>query len=97
MSIEVETKEPESPNGELPPPTVSTDAQQRLRLWRQRRYQLAALFVAVAIVAALVGNNLLARQYTADGAVRQYLAALQTGDVSKAWDAIQVMAPTAPR
>lgn len=96
MSIEVETKEHESSNGELRPAALSSAGAVRLPIWRRRRYQLGTLFVAIALAASLIGNNMLARQYTPDGAVRQYLAALQAGDAGKAWDAIQVTTPTAP-
>jgi hypothetical protein len=95
MSIEVETKESESPNGQLIT-AASPKAAPRLPIWRQRRYQVAALVGALVFVVTLVGNNLLARQYTPDGSVRQYLAALQSGDTAKAWDAIQVTSPMAP-
>ena len=94
MSIEVENKELESPNGHLVTPSSPKLAFARLPIWRQRRYQLPALFVAIAFVVAVVGNNMLASQYTADGAVRQFLSALQAGDANKAWDAIQVAAPS---
>jgi len=96
MSIEVEKKELDSPNGHLEPPSSPKAAIARLPIWRQRRYQLPALFVAFAFVVAVVGNNLLANQYTAEGAARQYLSALQSGDATKAWDAIKVAAPTSP-
>jgi hypothetical protein len=96
MSIEVESKESQSPNGQLSPAPAPIAASERLPFWRQRRYQLGALLIAIALTAAVVGNNLLARQYTPDGAVRQYIAALQAGDATKAWDQIQVTAPTAP-
>jgi hypothetical protein len=43
----------------------------------------------------LVTNNFLARQYAPDGAVRQYLAALQSGDANAAWNVIQVSPPAA--
>lgn len=89
MSIEVETKKPESLNGQVAPATGLSVASGRLPIWRRRRYQVPALLAAVAFVAALVGNNLLARQYTPDGAVRQYLSALQAGDAAKAWDAVK--------
>jgi hypothetical protein len=95
MSIEVETAEHDSPNGQLKSVTASPRVAERLPIWRQRRYQFGTLIVAIALVAALVGNNVLAGQYTPDGAVRQYLAALQAGDAARAWDAIQVAAPTA--
>jgi hypothetical protein len=55
----------------------------------------AAILVA-AIVGASLGNNILARQYTPEGAVSQYLTALQSGSSSEAWSVIQVSAPTQP-
>jgi len=94
MSIEVETTEHNSPNGQLKSAATSPHVAERVPIWRQRRYQWGTLIVAIAFAAVLVGNNLLARQYTPDGAVRQYLAALQAGDVTKAWDVIQITAPT---
>jgi hypothetical protein len=62
--------------------------------WRRRRNQIGAVGVLAVLVAALVANSLIARQYTPEGAVRQYLSALQAGDTAKAWEAIQVTAPT---
>ena len=67
----------------------------RAPIWRGRRYQIAVGAVIVVFLAAVVGNSVLARQYTADGAVRQYLTALQSGEAGQAWDVIQISAPTA--
>jgi hypothetical protein len=64
--------------------------------WQARRHQLIALLVVLAVVAALVANNFFARQYTPEGAVRQYLSALQLGDSNSAWSAIQVASLAAP-
>jgi hypothetical protein len=55
----------------------------------------AAILVAVVVGAGL-GNNFLARQYTPDGAVRQFLSAVQSRNASDAWSLIQVSAPTQP-
>jgi len=95
MSVEIKIQEPASPNGELVHTAGAPAGPVRLPIVRQRRYQLIALLSVIALVAALVANNLLSRQYTAEGAVRQYLSALQAGDANKAWDAIQVATPTA--
>ena len=63
---------------------------------RRRSYQVIAGVLALAIVAVVIANALIARQFTADGAVRQYLSALQSGDANSAWNAIQVSTPTEP-
>ena len=65
------------------------------QLWQRRGFQVSALLVVVIAGSALAANNLLARQYTPDAAVRQYLSALQSGDVTTAWAEVQVSAPTA--
>ena len=95
MNTEVETVE--SAATEIPnaAPVAPAPSSSRSPLWRRRRYQLAAGITVVAILSAFIANNLLARQYTPEGAVRQYLSALQGGDVSGAWSEIQVSAPTA--
>jgi hypothetical protein len=96
MSTEVETKESVSPETSAAAPVSSAMAAIRPPLWLRRRYQLAAFVALIAIIAAVVANNVLGRQYTADGAVRQYLGALQAGDAATAWSEIQVSAPTVP-
>ncbi len=64
-----------------------------LQRWRQPRIIAAVTVAVVLVVVAVVGFNLVGRQYTPDGAVRQYLGALQSGDVAGAWSQIQVAAP----
>jgi hypothetical protein len=59
---------------------------------RPGRMVAAVTVLITLVIAGVVGTNLFARQYTPDGAVRQYLAALQTGDASTAWNQIQVSA-----
>ena len=96
MSTEVETKQ--SANHE-PAATPSVGARLSTRqpaLWHRRRYQIAAGAVAVALIAAFVANNFLARQYSPAGAVTQYLGAVQKGDATAAWSLIEVSAPAAP-
>jgi hypothetical protein len=78
------------------PVTPALPAIARPRLWQQRRNVIAAAIVVAAVVGAALGNNVLAHQYTPDGAVRQYLNALQSGNASEAWSVIQVSAPTQP-
>jgi hypothetical protein len=96
MSAEVQIEATEDP--EVPAHTRPALVGQKPQppLWRRRRYQITGLVILAGVIAAFVGNNFLARQYTPDGAVRDYLTALQSGDAAKAWAAIQVTAPTAP-
>jgi hypothetical protein len=96
MSTEVETTASSNTetSGVLPLHLVTAPAGPPL--WLRRRYQLAAVAALIAIIAGVVTNNFLARQYSADGAVRQYLTALQAGDAASAWNEIQVSAPTTP-
>jgi hypothetical protein len=74
------------------PPALTIE---RRPLWRRRRYQVGATLLAIVVFIVAVGFNLLARQYTPDGAVRSYLTALQSGNALEAWDQVQVSAPTA--
>src|ERR1700694_2897576 len=94
MSTEVETAESAPETSAVAP--VNRAAATRPPLWLRRRYQLTAAVTLIAIVAAVTANNFLARQYTADGAVRQYLSALHAAAAATAWSEIQVLAPTAP-
>jgi hypothetical protein len=62
------------------------------QLWQRRRLQIGAgILIALAIVAVLA-NNLIASQYSPEGALRAYLSALQSGNGSAAWNQIQVSA-----
>src|ERR1700680_3947366 len=61
---------------------------------RRRRYQVGATLLAIALFMAAVGFNMLARQYTPEGAVRSYLTALQSGNALGAGNQVQVSAPT---
>src|ERR1700674_158842 len=62
------------------------------RLWQRGRLQIGAgTMIALAIIAVLA-NNLLASQYTPEGALRAYLSALQSGNASAAWNQVQVSA-----
>ena len=101
MSTEIQTTDTSVPEGPMASPASvveahaaaapSTFAEQRV--WRQRRYQIGAGILALIVILGLVGNNVIARQYTPDGAVRQFLTALQSGDASAAWSEIQVSVP----
>jgi len=96
MSTEVETKYPTAPAPEGRSVASTEPASNHGAPWRRRRYQIAAGLVAIAVIAAVTANGFLARQYSPDGAVRQYLAALQSGDAATAWAEIQISAPTQP-
>lgn len=96
MSTEVETKESATPETSAAATIQLAIAATRPPLWLRRRFQLTAVVTLIAIIGAVVANNFLASQYTADGAVRQYLSALQSGDAATAWSQIQVSAPNAP-
>src|SRR5438093_11532143 len=90
MSIEIKTESatpavPESNNGAVAKPAVA-----RIRPWQRRRYQFSLLLMVALVVGALIANNVIARQYTPEGAARQYLSALQSGDASTAWAYVQV-------
>src|ERR1700674_2152281 len=62
------------------------------KLWQRRRLQIGAgTLIALAIVAVLA-NNLIATQYTPEGALRAYLSALQSGNASASWNQVQVSA-----
>src|SRR5712692_4830353 len=87
---------PQAPSTAAAPVTPTPPAIARPKLWQQRRYVITAAILLAAVVGAGLGNNFLARQYTPDGAVRQYLSALQSGNASDAWSVIQVSAPTQP-
>jgi hypothetical protein len=96
MSTELETTKPTetapASNGAPPAEAIKANGSptKPAKVWERRGYQLAAGLVIGLLVAGFVGNNVVARQYTPDGAVRQYLAALQAGDASTAWNQLQV-------
>ncbi len=96
MSTEVETAESATTENPSAASVAPAPSPSRSPLWRRRRYQLAAGITVVAILGAFIANNLIARQYTPEGAVRQYLNAIQAGDAANAWSEIQVSAPTTP-
>src|SRR5712692_2768311 len=78
------------------PEAPALPATVRPKLWQQRRSVMTAAILVLAVVGAGLGNNILARQYTPDSAVRQFLSAVQSGNASDAWSVIQVSAPTQP-
>lgn len=103
MTTEISEVEKSSPNGSAPghpsvsqSPQPSRPSRSNVRVWRQRRFQIAAMSVAAILVVAALANSVLASQYTPEGAVRQYLSALQSGNAVAAWSQIQVSAPTQP-
>jgi len=79
--------------GSRPSPILGTHSP---AVWQGRPYRLIALLAVFVVVAGLVGNDLAERQDTPEGAVRQYLSALRSGDSNGAWSAIQVALPAGP-
>ena len=63
------------------------------RPWQNRRYQFMSGLLMVIVIAAFVANNIVSRQYSPEGAVRQYLAALESADSGTAWINSQVTPP----
>src|SRR5258706_785759 len=102
MSTEVKEAEPAT-NGHVDTPVAIAELKVDSGPVRTRRpffrsgWAVTAITVVIALtIAGVVGTNFLTRQYTPDGAVRQYLAALQAGDAPAAWGELQVSAPTTP-
>lgn len=95
--IEVEESPAES-NGSAPASALAPTAPLvgTTPIWRRRWFQLAVGFVLLVFLAAVVGNNLVARQYTPDAAVVAYLSALRSGDADAAWADIEVGVATQP-
>src|SRR6266851_1228258 len=95
MSIEVEESKDEAASAEpIAPAPIELPIPTRTKpVWHRRQYQVGALVAVIVLIAAFVGNNVLAGQYSAAGAVRQYLSALQSGDANSAWSVMQVSAP----
>jgi hypothetical protein len=58
-------------------------------LWQRRRLQIGAGTVIALTIVAVLANNLIASQYTPEGALRAYLSALQSGNASAAWNQVQ--------
>ncbi len=96
MSIEVEKTEAAVAEPIVATPAPLPSQPERRPLWRRRWVQIGSVVLVLALIAAYVADNFLARQYSPDGAVRQYLAALQSGDAKTAWSVAQVAAPSQP-
>jgi len=104
MSTDVQDPQTPASEDSIPPApsTAATPATHAMapvvkpKLWQQRRSVITAAILLTAVVGAGLGNNFLARQYTPDGAVRQYLSSLQSGNASEAMSVIEVSAPTQP-
>lgn len=96
MNAEVQPVDPLAADGEVAE-TFSRAATPAVgpQFWQRRGFQVSALLAVVVAGGALAANNLVARQYTPDASVHQYLSALQSGDVATAWAQVQVSAPTA--
>jgi len=97
MSTDIDVKDsPETANG-TPSPTAAADVKVQLAgtsarpaIWQRRGVQVAVVAIALAIIVAAVGDNVLARQYTPAATVRSYLGALQSGDANTAWNDLAV-------
>jgi hypothetical protein len=64
------------------------------KLSQRRRLQIGAAALVALVIIGVLANNLIASQYTPEGAVRAYLSALQSGNASAAWNQVQVSAST---
>jgi hypothetical protein len=62
------------------------------KLWQRRRLQIGAGTLIALVIVAVLANNIIASQYTPEGALRAYLSALQSGNASAAWNQVQVSA-----
>ncbi|MHB8502970.1 MAG: hypothetical protein ACYDHE_18770 [Candidatus Acidiferrales bacterium] len=90
----------QSANSSLPAAEVEAPIEQphevkspaKPKLWQRRRLQIGAGTLIALVIVAVLANNLIASQYTAEGAVRAYLSALQSGNASAAWNQVQVSA-----
>jgi len=60
--------------------------------WLRPGYQLVAGVVILVLVAAIVANNMISRQYSPDGTVRAYLGAVESGDSNAVWNNAEVAA-----
>jgi hypothetical protein len=104
MSTEIKTSDTSMPEEVATPPAMAREAAvatgpstiAKSRPWQQRRYQFGAGIMALVLVLGIVGNNLIAGQYTPEGAVRQFFSALQSRDAATAWSEIQITAPPSP-
>jgi len=101
MSADIDVKDsPQTENGAASTAAASAVRVELLaapatpKIWQRRWLQLTVVAIAVAIIAAAVGDNVLARQYTPEAAVRSYLGALHSGDATTAWNGIYVARPT---
>ena len=98
MSTDIDIKEsPETENGTPSPTAVANVKVQlagastaRARIWQRREFRITVVAIALAVIVAAVGDNVLARQYTPEATVRSYLGALQSGDASTAWNDLDV-------
>jgi hypothetical protein len=102
MSTEIQVPETVIPQATAAPADLQTSKPAAIptankpQPWNRRRVQVAAAAIVALLLAGIVGNNLIARQYTPEGAVRQFLSALQSRDAAAVWNVIQVAAPTRP-
>ena len=102
MGTQIESANNSTPE---PPAEVPIDQTQEVasvasrppkpKLWQRRRLHFGLGVLIALLIVGLLANNLIASQYTPEGALRAYLSALQSGDASAAWNQIAISAPTA--
>ena len=86
MSTKIRSANGAAPEAALDAPIEQTDRVDSSRAtaprpkWSQRRrLQIAAGTVVALVLVAVLANNIIASQYTPEGALRAYLNALQSG------------------
>jgi hypothetical protein len=102
MSTEIEINQsPAASNGAAP--AATPEAKVRVvvqkahsRIWQRSGFRVVVGAALLVLVVGVVGDNVIARQYTADAAVRGYLSALESRNADAAWNQIEVAAPNQP-
>jgi hypothetical protein len=88
-SAEAEIESPIEQTHEVASPAT---APAKSKLPQRRRLQIGAGALVALVIIGVLANNLIASQYTPEGALRAYLSALQSGNASAAWNEVQVSA-----
>jgi len=99
MDTKIRSSNTSTPDAAVESPVTSNEVASsaavsaKRKLSQGRRLQIGAGALIALVVAAVLGNNLIASQYTPDGAVRSYLGAIQSSNAPAAWDQIEISAP----